>query len=151
MVLDVNAMTTASDEDDDSKYNVPSSRPCTAASGHIYNNSWASSIEIPKDQKASGSGSSDWYKISADWINGTKESSEARDKFLDQNHHYVNGYAFRQAQQPMNEMTTLAMTQHNLTYVNRPNTIMNKCYDFNLSMPRMLETQRELQVNEDYI
>lgn len=182
MVLDVSAMSVLSDEEDAmmeaAKYNVPNSRPCTATGEHTYNNNWVSNMEMLRTPPATSPPAvADLDQISAQLMSGDKDSNALRDRFLEQNHHYVNGYALRetlrnQAQAPSNveAVPSGQMSQHNLTYVksmSRPNAIMNKCYELDLGfrlrqmqsklMPRsQLETPQvlplcDMTLNKDYL
>lgn len=144
VILDVSAMSMPSDEEDAmleaSRYNVPNSRPCTASGEHTYNNNWVCNMEMLRQPpETSPPPVADLDHISAHLMSGDKDTNALRDRFLEQNHHYVNGYALRetlrnQGQTP-NEAPSPGMSQHNLTYVksmSRPNAIMNKCYELDL-------------------
>lgn len=181
MILDVSAMSMPSDEEDAmleaAKYNVPNSRPCTATGEHTYNNNWVCNMEMLRQPPDTLSPAvADLDQISAHLMSGDKDSNALRDRFLEQNHHYVNGYALRetlrnQAQAPPNtEPASSGMSQHNLTYVksmSRPNAIMNKCYELDFGyhlrqmqsklMPRsQLEAPQvlplcDMNLNKDYL
>lgn len=168
-------LSTTSDEEesiDSERYNVPSSRPCTTTSSeHTYNNNNLSGpMSMPRGQSTPRSVVSDLDQISAQWLNRDKDSNAMRDRFLDQNQHYVNGYlalreTWRQAQKPLGELTWQPRAQHNLTYVNsesRPNAIVNKCYDLGIGfhMPTLvggkpLEAHQiplcDMKVNKNYM
>lgn len=166
ITLDVGSLSMPSDEEDSidaARYNVPNSRPCTAMEEPAYKNGWVCNMEMmQKPSMSKQPVAADLDQISAQLMSGDKNSSALRDRFLDQNHHYVNGYALRetlrQAQPPPpltnDEPAVSPMTQHNLTYVQsmntRPNTIMNKCYEldlgFRLRQMSKLMPQRQHQV-----
>lgn len=155
MVLDVMLSATGDEDETDSRYSVPSSRPCIVnATEHTYNNS------LPMPDERYVTHTKDVQPMTTEnglWNNGAHYKA-----LLEKNHHYVNGLHLRQAAQQQQQLYEMCntnatpMVQHNLTYMDRRPSmaIMNKCYefDFGFQLPKMMTTSIcDKQVGEDYI
>lgn len=168
MVLDLNAIARSEEisPSDNARYNVPSSRPCTATpTEHIYNNQWLAQYEGATTQGSENPCLTQEHAVRDKWLSGMNESNSLRDQFLEQNHHYVNGYALReslrQACTQSNTDSDATMSggvvpyQHNPSYVQSTpgNAIVNRCYDFDFALPKLIQARKlcDIQVNENYL